>query len=187
MTDTYRPLQLLGLSGSLRRGSNTTALLNALRPLLPEGVNFQIMTLHAVPLYDGDLEDQGIPVGVVALKEAIEAADAVIVASPEYNFSIPGVLKNALDWTSRPPGQSSWRNKPVLPLTSSPGPWGGVRAQASLREGLSNLGARNVPSPHLAVAQVNQKLAADGTVSDEALSKTLSAALQGFIAFARSA
>ena len=185
MNTTNRPLRLLGISGSLRRAANSTALLNGLRALLPEGVDYQVMTLHAVPLYDGDVEAQGIPAGVAALKQAIEAADGVVIASPEYNFSIPGVLKNALDWASRPSGQSSFKGKRVLPLTSSAGPWGGVRAQAPLRDVLASIGAIVSPPPHLAVAQAGQKVHAEQGIVDEALRQTLTGALAVLVESAR--
>lgn len=176
-------MKLLGISGSLRQGAHTTALLRGMAALVPEGVSLQVLTLHGVPLYDGDVEAQGLPAGVTALKAAIESADGVVVVSPEYNFSIPGVLKNALDWSSRPSGQSSWKGKPVLTVTASPGPWGGIRAQAPLREVLGNLGARLLPPPHVAVAGVAGKVSTEG-LTDEALRKSLGAALHSLVEMA---
>lgn len=174
-------MKLLGISGSLRQGSYATALLRGMSALVPDGTSLQVLTLHDVPLYDGDVEALGMPAGVTALKGAIEAADGVVVVSPEYNFSIPGVLKNALDWSSRPSGQSSWKGKNVLTVTASPGPWGGIRAQAPLREVLSNLGARLLPPPHVAVAGVAGKLGAHG-LSDEATANQLRQALAQLVA-----
>jgi len=97
-------LKLIGISGSLRRGSFNTALLRAAIELVPDGVTLELKTLHGIPLYDGDVEaTEGIPSGVMALKEAIVAAQGVVLVTPEYNNGIPGVFKNAIDWLSRPP------------------------------------------------------------------------------------
>ncbi|MBA2519261.1 MAG: NAD(P)H-dependent oxidoreductase [Chloroflexia bacterium] len=127
-------VRILGLSGSLRRGSLNTALLRAASELLPADATLDIQPLHALPFYDGDVEDQGMPAVVLALKAKIDAADALLLAVPEYNYSIAPVLKNALDWATRPYGQSALDGKPVALIGASIGHHGTVRAQLHLRD-----------------------------------------------------
>jgi NAD(P)H-dependent FMN reductase len=122
-------LRLLGVSGSLRRASNSTAVLLGLQDALATGAALNIFPLHAVPLYNEDDDGADAPESVRALRSAIEASDGVIMISPEYNHGMSGALKNALDWASRPYGRSTPRSKPVLAMTASPAFTGGVRAQ----------------------------------------------------------
>jgi chromate reductase len=122
-------LRLLGLSGSLRRASNSTAVLRSLRDALATRAALNIFPLHAVPLYNED-DDADAPESVRALRSAIEASDGVIMISPEYNHGMSGVLKNALDWASRPFGRSTLKSKPVLTMTASPAFTGGVRGSS---------------------------------------------------------
>lgn len=133
MTDL---ITLLGISGSLRRESFNTALLHACQQLAPENVEVQVCRLHGIPLFDRDVEARGYPDSVVELREAIAAADGVLFASPEYNRSISGVLKNAIDWASR--GKDSPLNDKPAALLSSAGGGGGRRAQAHLRDALGH-------------------------------------------------
>lgn len=131
------PVTLLGLSGSLRRGSTNTALLRAAQELAPDGVAVVLHDLADVPFYHGDVErEHGFPAAVQRLREAVEAADGLLLASPEYNFSTTGVLKNAIDWLSRPP-QPPLNHKPTA-LLSAAGRSGGRRAQAHLRDILAH-------------------------------------------------
>jgi chromate reductase len=150
---------LLGISGSLRAASHCTALLRSLVQLVAPPAELRVITLHGVPLYDGDLDGDTPPDGVRALKAAIAAADGLVVCSPEYNYGIPGVLKNAIDWASRPGFQSVLRGKPVLVITASPGALGGVRAQVQIRDALAATLARPVVRQHIAVPAVHEKLA----------------------------
>jgi chromate reductase len=146
--------RLLGISGSLRRGSNCTAVLHALAPLAEARAQLEVMTLHEVPLYNADLEGDALPEGVRRLKEAIAQADGLVICSPEYNYGMPGVLKNAIDWASRPGFASPLKGKPVLVMTASPGTAGGVRAQAQIRDALAATLARPVVRQHVAIANV---------------------------------
>src|SRR5256884_1237188 len=131
--------RLLGLSGSLRRASNSTAVLRGLQDTLGLRAALDIFPLHAIPLYNEDNDAEHAPESVRALRSAIDASDGVIMISPEYNHGMSGVLKNALDWASRPYGRSALRNKPVLTMTASPAFTGGVRAQQQMYERLASI------------------------------------------------
>jgi len=173
--------QLLGISGSLRRASNCTAVLHALQPLLRERAQLEVTTLQEVPLYNADLEGDALPAGVRRLKQAIAAADALIVCSPEYNYGIPGVLKNAIDWASRPGFASPLKGKPVLIITAGPGLFGGARAQAQIRDALAATLARPLARPHSAIPAVDKKIV-DGRIDDETTRQLLSDALDDLFA-----
>ena len=137
-------MRVLGKSGSLRRDSYNTALLRAAAERLPGGVEFvDFDRLAEIPAYDGDLEESGVtPDAVAELREAMREADAVLVSTPEYNHSIPGGLKNALDWASRPPGESALMGTPAAVIGASTGMFGAVWAQAETRKVLGALGGR---------------------------------------------
>ncbi len=136
---------VLAISGSLRRDSHNTKLLRAAAELLPGDVDFELWEgLKAVPPYDEDDDVQPAPAAVSALRAAIAGADAVLIATPEYNSSVPGQLKNALDWASRPIATNVLRNKPVAVVGASTGAFGAVWAQAELRKVLAAIGARVV-------------------------------------------
>ncbi|HVO52959.1 MAG TPA: NADPH-dependent FMN reductase [Solirubrobacterales bacterium] len=136
-------MRVLGISGSLRRDSYNSALLRAAAERLPAGVELvSYEGLAAIPPYDSDVEELGAPAAVEDLREAVRFADAVLVATPEYNHSIPGVLKNALDWVSRPAGQSALMGKPAAAIGASTGMFGAVWAQAETRKVLGALGGR---------------------------------------------
>ena len=138
-------MRVLGISGSLRRDSLNSALLRAAAERLPAGVEWsEFEGLREIPPYDADLELEGTPLAVRRLREAIRGADAVLVATPEYNHSIPGVLKNALDWASRPAGQSALNGVPAAAIGASTGMFGAVWAQAETRKVLGALGGRVV-------------------------------------------
>lgn len=127
------PIRLVGLSGSLRKASVNTALLRAAAELAPEGVELEILSIRDVPLYDGDVQAEGMPPSVTRLQGLIAAADGLVIASPEYNFSVPGVLKNAIDWLSRTSPQPFAR-KPIAIMGASPGRVGTARMQYHLRQ-----------------------------------------------------
>ena len=138
-------MRVLGISGSLRRESHNTRLLRAAAELMPPPVEFELFEgLKAVPPYDEDDDGDLAPEGARRLREAIAAADAVLIATPEYNHSIPGQLKNALDWASRPFLENVLRNKPVAVIGASTGNYGAIWAQAEVRKVLSAIGARVV-------------------------------------------
>ncbi|SCW79522.1 NADPH-dependent FMN reductase [Ancylobacter rudongensis] len=177
MTD--RP-KLLGISGSLRSGSNSTALLQALKAALPPSIELTVLTLNDVPLYNEDEDGATQPEGAASLRAKIAAADGVLFVSPEYNYGPSGAMKNAVDWGSRPYGKGSLLGKPVLVVTSSPGSTGGIRAQAPLRESLSAAGARVVDYPHLAVPGVADKVK-DGAFTDEKTVKFLTGGVNALV------
>jgi chromate reductase len=168
-------LRLLGLSGSLRRASNSTAVLRGLRDSLGLRAALNIFPLHGLPLYNEDDDGEHAPESVRALRSAIETSDAVIMVSPEYNHGMSGVLKNGLDWASRPYGRSVLRGKPVLTMTASPAFTGGVRAQQQMNETLASIPARPVLRPQIVIGGVHEKVR-DGRLVDEA---TLRFALAG--------
>ncbi|HEX6665169.1 MAG TPA: NADPH-dependent FMN reductase [Solirubrobacterales bacterium] len=154
-------MRVLGISGSLRRDSYNSALLRAAAERLPAGAELvEFERLREIPPYDADAELDGTPDAVRELREAMREADAVLVATPEYNHSIPGVLKNALDWASRPAGQSALMGTPAAVIGASTGMFGAVWAQAETRKVLSALGGRVVES-ELPVARA-QEIYADG-------------------------
>ncbi|WP_247255601.1 NADPH-dependent FMN reductase [Pseudomonas moorei] len=154
-TSTFR---LIGISGSLRSASNNTVILETLASRLSHQIEMSLFPLNDIPLYNSDLETAALPSSVEALKEAISLADGLILCSPEYNYGTSGVLKNALDWASRPGFNSPLKNKPVLIMTSSPGLLGGVRAQSQLRETLSATLSKVVCCPQIVIPNVNQKM-----------------------------
>ena len=168
-------LRLLGLSGSLRRASNSTAVLRGLQDALAPKAALDIFSLHELPLYNEDDDGGHAPESVRALRSAIETSDGVIMISPEYNHGMSGVLKNGLDWASRPYGSSVLSGKPVLTMTASPAFTGGVRAQQQMNEALISIPARLVLRPQIVIGGVHQKVR-DGSLVDEA---TLRFALAG--------
>jgi len=159
--------RLLGLSGSLRRASNSTAVLRGLQDALGLRVALDIFPLHALPLYNEDDDAGHAPESVRALRSAIDASDGVIMISPEYNHGMSGVLKNALDWASRPYGLSVLKSKPVLTMTASPAFIGGVRAQQQMNETLASIPARHVLRPQIVIGGVHEKVR-DGRLIDQA-------------------
>ena len=154
-------MKLVGISGSLRKGSYNTALLRAAAGLTPEGVALDVVTLEGVPLYDGDLESRdSLPPAVAALKEAIVAADGVLLVTPEYNSGIPGVFKNAIDWTSRPGSDIArvWGGRPVAVIGASP--TRSCRCQACMT---------NETDPGAAPCRAGRSLRATAAISERAI------------------
>jgi chromate reductase len=138
-------MKILGISGSLRRDSYNTKLLRSAEELLPSDVEFELYDgLKAIPPYDEEDDLEDAPPAVTALREAIGEADGILIATPEYNSSVPGHLKNSLDWVSRPLATNTLRNKPVAVIGASTGAFGAVWSQAELRKVLSAIGARVV-------------------------------------------
>jgi chromate reductase, NAD(P)H dehydrogenase (quinone) len=151
-------MRVLGISGSLRRDSLNSALLRAAAERLPAGAELvEFDRLREVPPYDEDVETEATPAVVEELREAVRSADAVLIATPEYNHSIPGQLKNALDWVSRPAGKSALNGKPAAAIGASTGMFGAVWAQAELRKVLGALGGRVVEA-ELPVARAKELL-----------------------------
>lgn len=160
---------VLALAGSLREGSYNRALIEAARDAAPDGMHIELFDLAEIPLYDPDLDnDDDRPAPVGALKQGIAAADALLISTPEYNFGIPGVLKNAIDWASRPAGRSPMADKPTAIMSAVTGLWGGVRAQMALRDVLHATRTPVVQRPEVLVAQARQKFDDEGRLTDEA-------------------
>jgi chromate reductase len=161
------PIRVLAVSGSLRRASYNTAALRAAAAVAPEGMQLDVLTLHGIPGFDADLEAAGdLPPEVERLKAAIAAADALLIATPEYNSSVPGVLKNALDWASRGGASSPLRGKPVAVLGAG-GRFGTLRAQLHLREILRHNHVRLVDHPEVMIDRAETRFDAGGNLTDE--------------------
>ncbi len=161
-----RPTHILGIAGSLRRASFNRGLIRAAIEVAPPGIMVTAFDLHDVPMFDADVEAAGDPASVVALTRARGEADALLLATPEYNHCIPGVLKNAIDWASRPARSSVLHGKPVAVMGASPGRGGTARAQAQLRDGLTYTGSLVLPLPELLVPLASTKFADTGDLID---------------------
>ena len=171
-------MKLLGISGSVRRGSYNTKLLRAAAELLDEGVELELYDgLKAVPPYDEDDDVEPAPAAVSRFREAIAGADGILFATPEYNSSIPGQLKNAIDWASRPLATNPLRNKPVAVIGSSTGMFGAVWAQAELRKVLAATGAR-VAEAEVAVGHAPTRFDEDGHLVDDEIREQLQEAVE---------
>ena len=161
-------MRVLAISGSLRSDSNNTGLLRALREEAPAGIDIEVWDgLKAIPPYDADDDVVPGPPDVEAFRELVREVDAVFFATPEYNSSVPGALKNALDWASRPLATNAFRNKPVAVVSASAGAFGGVWAAAELRKVLGTMGAR-VTEAELAIGHAHDKFDAGRLVDDDA-------------------
>jgi chromate reductase len=159
-------IRLLGISGSLRKKSYNTAALMAARSLAPEGVEFDTFDLSDIPLYNEDVKAQGFPEPVARLRKSIAAADGLLIVSPEYNYSTSGVLKNAIDWVSRPPDQP-FDGKPIALMSASPGMLGGARAHYHLRQMFVFLNGQILNRPEVMIAAAATRFDEDGKLKDE--------------------
>ena len=180
--------RIIGIAGSLRKDSFNAALLRAAGELAPAGVEVAIASIAGVPLYDGDVErERGIPDPVTELKNRIAGADGLLLATPEYNNSMPGVLKNAIDWLSRPPKDIPrvFGGKPVAIMGATPGMGGTRLAQSAWLPVLRTLGTRAWFGKQLYVAGAAQAFDADGRLVDEKVGQLLSELMAGFAAFVR--
>lgn len=181
--------RLIGLSGSLRTGSHNTALLRAAVALLPQGATLEVATIHGIPLYDGDLEvREGVPAAVTQLKERIAVADGLLLATPEYNNSLPGAFKNAIDWLSRPPAdiRRVFGGKPVALIGATAGGFGTVLAQAAWLPVLRTLGTDPWFGGRLMVSRAGAVFDASGALADRGAVDQLRGFLEGFVAFIQS-
>jgi len=166
-------MRILAISGSLRRGSHNTLLLRAAEEVLSPGDELVLWDgLRELPPYDEDDDVDPAPVAVTSLRAAVAEADAVLISTPEYNSSLPGALKNALDWASRPFATNVFRNKPVAVIGASVGMFGAVWAQAELRKVLGTMGAR-VAEVEVAVGRAGEKFDADGRLVDDEVREQL--------------
>lgn len=178
--------RLVGIAGSLRKGSYNAALLRAAAELAPAGTVVEIATIAGIPLYDGDLErEHGIPEPVVTLKDRIVRADGLLVVTPEYNSSIPGVLKNAIDWLSRPASDIPrvFGDKPVAIMGATPGGAGTRLSQAAWLPVLRTLGTRAWFGKQLYVSSASAVFDAEGKLVDDKIAKYLAGFMAGFAAF----
>jgi chromate reductase, NAD(P)H dehydrogenase (quinone) len=172
-------MQILAISGSLRKNSHNTAALRACSELLPAGMTMRITSIADLPMFNQDVFDAGIPEPAKRLRAEIAEADGVLIACPEYNFSLSAALKNAIDWASRPPSQS-WQDKPVAIFSATQGPLGGARVQYDVRRILVQLWAHVLPRPEVFIGSAQGKFDAQGKLTDEATRKFLADLLAGF-------
>jgi chromate reductase len=182
MTDT----EILGISGSLRKGSYNTALLHAAKAAAPEGVRVEIASIRDIPLYDGDVEAQsGIPTAVRELKDRIARAGGLLLVTPEYNNSIPGVFKNAIDWLTRPAADIPrvFGDRPVAVMGASPGRAGTLLAQTAWLPVLRTLGTRSWFGPRVLVGGANRAFDEAGQLVDEQVRSQLKTFMAGFAEF----
>ena len=174
---------VFAFAGSLRDGSYNRALLRAAQEEAPDGMTIELFDLTGVPLYNADLEAEGDPERVTALKDGIRAADAVIIATPEYNHGVPAVSKNAVDWASRPPRNSPLDEKPVGIVGASPGMTGAARGQSQLRQAFEFTNSYCMPQPELLVARAHEKFDEDGRLTDDKTRSFLQKYLSAFEAW----
>ena len=179
---------LIGLSGSLRRGSFNSAVLRAAASMMPSDSELRIESIAAIPLYDGDAESAyGIPEPVSYLKDAIATADGLLLVTPEYNNSIPGVAKNAIDWLSRPPGDIArvFGSKPVAIAGASPGGFGTILSQNAWLPVFRTLGADLWSGGRLLVSRAGSVIDSNGEIADAAIRDNLGKFVKGFVAYVR--
>jgi chromate reductase, NAD(P)H dehydrogenase (quinone) len=180
-------IKVLGISGSLRRGSYNSALLRAATQLMPPESTLEVASIRGIPLYDADVEAQGIPATVSQLKEAIVAADGVLLVTPEYNNSLPGVFKNAIDWLSRPPSDAKrvFAGRRFAIIGASPGPFGTTLSQAAWLPVLRTLGTLPWFGGRLAVARAGGVFDEKGNLKDAQIEEQLKLFLAGYVNFLR--
>lgn len=175
-----KPITILGFAGSLRKNSYNKALLRAASQLLPKDAKLEIYDLEGIPPFNQDLENN-MPKKVKEFKAKIKAADALLIATPEHNYSIPGILKNAIDWASRPPGDNSFEDKPVAIMSASTGALGGARAQYHLRQVLVALNMHAINRPEVIVTFVEEKIDEKGNLRDEKTRKKIGQLLKSLV------
>jgi len=171
-------IKILGIAGSLRKGSYNRAALKAAQGLVPAGATLEILDLPDLPGFNQDSE-KSPPAAVTDMKAKIRAADAILLATPEYNYSIPGVLKNAIDWASRPYGDSAWKGKPVAIMGASPGALGTARAQYDLRKCFVFLDMPVVNQPEVMISAAADKFDKDGNLTDAKAKELIGKVLVG--------
>jgi chromate reductase len=179
-----RPVRILGIAGSLRRESYNRAALRAAARLVPDGATLDIFELDGIPVFNQD-DEKNPPAAVVDLKRRIREADAVLIVTPEYNYSVPGVLKNAIDWASRPYGDSAWSGKPAAIMGASIGTIGTARAQYHLRQMFVFLNMFPINQPEVMIGNAASRFDAQGNLIDEATKGFVRQLLENLVAWTR--
>jgi len=173
-------LKVLGVAGSLRAASYNRGLLRAAVELAPTGMQVSTFDLRPIPMYDADLEALGVPEPVDALKQAIREADGLLIATPEYNYGVPALLKNAIDWASRPAKGSPLQGKPAALMGASPGMAGTIRAQLQLRQSFVFTQTLCMPQPEVVIPRAHEKFDDEGNLTDESTRAYLGKMLEAF-------
>ena len=179
-----KSIHILGIAGSLRRESYNRAALRAATALVPDGAILETFELDGIPIFNQD-EDHDPPPTVAGLRRRIRESDAILFVTPEYNYSVPGVLKNAIDWASRPYGDSAWDGKPAAIMGASPGAIGTARAQYHLRQTLVFLNMFPINRPEVMIGNVAARFDKDGNLTDEATRDHIRRLLQNLVEWTR--
>ena len=179
-----KPIRILGIAGSLRRESYNRAALRAATGLVPEGISIEIFELDGIPGFNQD-EEQNPPAKVTELKNKIREADAILFVTPEYNYSIPGVLKNAIDWASRPYGDSAWSGKPAAIMGASVGAIATARAQYHLRQIMVFLNMFPINQPEVMIGKAQERFDAQGNLTDDATKEFIRQLLENLVEWTR--
>lgn len=177
-------MRILGISGSLRRGSYNTAALRAAKELAPAGMSIEIFDISQIPLYNEDIKAQGFPPPVAELRQRVKEADGVLLVTPEYNYSVSGVLKNTIDWVSRPP-EPPFDGKPIAIMGASGGLLGTARAQYHLRQSFVFMNGHVLNRPEVMIAQAQNKFDADGKLVDQPTRDIVKSLLTAFQAWVK--
>lgn len=179
-----KPVRILGVAGSLRHESYNRAALGAAIELVPEGATIDVFELDGIPGFNQD-EEQNPPAKVVELKRRIREADAILIVTPEYNYSIPGVLKNAIDWASRPCGDSAWNGKPAAIMGASIGTIGTARAQYHLRQMMVFLNMFPINQPEVMIGNASERFDSHGNLTDNATKEFIRQLVQNLVEWTR--
>jgi chromate reductase len=179
-----KPIRILGIAGSLRSESYNRAALRAATELVPEGASIETFELDGIPGFNQD-EEQNPPAKVTELKKRIREADAVLIVTPEYNYSIPGVLKNAIDWASRPYGDSAWNGKPAAIMGASVGVIGTARAQYHLRQMMVFLNMFPINQPEVMIGNASERFDAEGNLTHDQTKEFIRQLLQNLVDWTR--
>lgn len=179
-----RPVRILGFAGSLRKGSYNRALLRTALELIPADASLEIFELEGIPPFNQDME-ASMPERAKEFKTKIREADALLIATPEHNYSVPGVLKNAIDWASRPYGDNSFEGKPVAIMSASTGMLGGARAQYHLRQMFVFLGMYPINRPEVFITFASQKFDSEGRLLDDKARELIKESLESLVAWTR--
>jgi len=181
---TNKPIHILGIAGSLRRDSYNRAALRTATTLVPDGAMLETFALDGIPVFNQD-EEQTPPATVAELKRRIREADAMLFVTPEYNYSVLGVLKNAIDWASRPYGDSAWNGKPAAIMGASPGTIGTARAQYHLRQIMVFLNMFPINQPEVMIGHAATRFDKDGNLTDEPTKEFIRQLLTSLVAWTR--